>query len=109
MQRVLGLAALAASFSLGTAAADDLRLFSAEDVFELEWADEPEISPDGRQALYVRRFNDVMTDRTRSHVWLVDLDGNLHEPLLADDGSYSSPRWSTPACRASKKSCRGRP
>ena len=83
MKRVFGMLALAAGFSLGAAANDDLRLFSAEDVFELEWADEPQVSPDGRQALYVRRFNDVMTDRTRSHVWLVDLDGGSHEPLLA--------------------------
>lgn len=109
MKRLLGLAALAASMSAGASANDDLRLFSAEDVFELEWADEPRISPDGRQALYVRRFNDVMTDRTRSHVWLADLDGGLHEPLLADTGSYSSPRWSPDGTRiAYMKSDSGR-
>lgn len=99
MRRICGLAALAVSICAGASANDDLRLFSAEDVFELEWADEPQISPDGRQALYVRRFNDVMTDRTRSHVWLVNLNGGAHEPLLADSGSYSSPRWSPDGTR----------
>jgi len=99
MQRAFGLWALAVSFSIGASANDDLRLFSAEDVFELEWADEPQISPDGRQALYVRRFNDVMSDRTVSHVWLVNLDGSLHEPLLADTESYNSPRWSPDGTR----------
>ncbi|MEE4153491.1 MAG: S9 family peptidase [Erythrobacter sp.] len=76
-------------------AQDELRRFTAEDVFELEWADAPEISPDGKRALYIRRSNDIMADRTRSHVWIVNLDGSGHEPLLADTtGSYRSPRWS---------------
>ncbi|AWW74821.1 peptidase S9 family protein [Erythrobacter sp. KY5] len=78
---------------------EELRLFSAEDVFELEWADDPQVSPDGSQAIYVRRFNDIMTDRTRSHVWIVNLDGSRHEPLLADSGSYRSPRWSPDGSR----------
>ncbi len=99
MKRVTALAVLAAGISFGALANDDLRLFSTDDVFELEWADEPQISPDGRQAVYVRRFNDVMTDRTGSHVWLTALDGSLHEPLLADAGSYSSPRWSPDGTR----------
>ncbi|MEL7452649.1 MAG: S9 family peptidase [Pseudomonadota bacterium] len=94
MRLFIGLLAFAASFNGHALADDDLHLFSAEDVFELEWADEPQISPDGQQALYVRRFNNVMTDRTHSHVWLVRLDGTGHEPLLADNQSYASPRWS---------------
>ncbi|MEM8636653.1 MAG: S9 family peptidase, partial [Pseudomonadota bacterium] len=49
--------------------------------------------------LYVRRSNDIMTDRTRSHVWLVNLDGTSHEPLLADDDTYQSPRWSPDGTR----------
>ena len=43
---------------------EELKLFSAEDVFELEWADDPQVSPDGSQAIYVRRFNDIMTPMT---------------------------------------------
>jgi len=109
MQRIFGLVTLALSFSIGASANDDLRLFSAEDVFELEWADDPQISPDGRQALYIRRFNDIMTDRTRSHVWLASLDGSSHEPLLADTESYRSPRWSPEGNRiAYLKSSAGR-
>ncbi|MEM7779323.1 MAG: S9 family peptidase [Pseudomonadota bacterium] len=75
------------------------RLFTAEDVFELEWADAPEVSPDGTQAIYIRRFNDIMVDRTRSHVWIVNLDGSGQEPLLADSGSYRSARWSPDGTR----------
>lgn len=93
------LAGVLASSATSAAAQDEVRLFSAEDVFELEWADGPQVSPDGTQAVYVRRFNDIMRDRTLSHVWLVNLDGSLHEPLLADSGSYRSPRWSPDGTR----------
>ncbi len=94
MQKSLSLLAFVLAFTAQASADDHLRLFTAEDVFDLEWADGPQISPDGKQALYLRRFNDVMTDRTRSHVWLVNLDGSLHEPLLSGTQSYRSPRWS---------------
>ena len=93
------LAALLASLPSAAQADDHLRLFSAEDVFELEWADDPQVSPDGTQAIYLRRFNDIQTDRTRAHVWIVNLDGSGHEPLLADEGSYRSPRWSPDGTR----------
>ena len=103
MKRLIALAAALASFPTTAPAQNtptqEPRLFSAEDVFELEWADDPQISPDGRQAIYLRRFNDIQTDRTRSHVWIVNLDGSGHEPLLADEGSYSSPRWSPDGTR----------
>ena len=99
MKRLFGLVIFGASICFGASANDNLRLFSAEDVFELEWADDPQIAPDGLKALYVRRFNDVMTDRTHSHVWLINLDGSNHQPLLADAGSYSSPRWSPDGAR----------
>lgn len=99
MQRLLILAFILFGLTTTAFAKDDLRLFTAEDVFELEWADDPQISPDGTQALYLRRFNDIMTDRTRSHLWVAKLDGSLHEPLLADRGSYRSPRWSPDGTR----------
>ncbi|WP_432200837.1 prolyl oligopeptidase family serine peptidase [Erythrobacter sp. W53] len=92
-------AALLVGAATSANASDEPRLFSAEDVFELEWADDPQISPDGKQAVYLRRSNDIMIDRTVSHVWLVDMDGAGHEPLLADSGSYRSPRWSPDGTR----------
>jgi len=84
---------------LSMSASAEPALFTAEDVFELEWADDPQISPDGREVLYLRRFNDIMSDRTLSHVWRVKLDGSDHEPLLSGAKSYSSPRWSPDGSR----------
>jgi dipeptidyl aminopeptidase/acylaminoacyl peptidase len=97
--RSLAILSLALLGAAPAAAGDELRPFTGDDVFELEWADDPQVSPDGTRALYVRRSNDAMKDRTVSRVWLVALDGSSHEPLLADEGSYSSPRWSPDGAR----------
>ena len=66
----------------------------AADVFELEWAADPQISPDGSQIVYVRTSNDVMSDRSRRQIWIVGADGSGHRPLITGEHSYSSPRWS---------------
>ena len=68
--------------------------FEAADVFQLEWASDPQISPDGSQIVYVRNFNDVMTDRSRSNLWIIDFDGSNHRPLTSGNDNYGSPRWS---------------
>lgn len=64
------------------------------DVFELEVATDPQISPDGNQVVYVRQSNDIMTDRARSNIWVVGTDGENHRPLLSGAQSFTSPRWS---------------
>ena len=69
-------------------------LFTAKDVFNLEYAADPQISPDGKSVVYVRRSNDIMSDRTRSNLWIVSVDGQSHRPLLSSIDNYSSPRWS---------------
>ncbi len=73
--------------------------FTAEDVFELERALDPQISPDGRRVVYVRSGFDVMTDRPRSALWMVNVDGTDHRPLASGPNNYSSPRWSPDGAR----------
>lgn len=73
--------------------------FSAEDVFALEYASDVRVSPDGQTLAYVRKTNDIMTDRTRSNIWLVDADGNNHRPFLSGRDNYTSPRWSPDGAR----------
>jgi len=75
------------------------REFQALDVFGLEYADEPQISPDGRQIVYVRNGFDIRTDQPRANLWAIDADGANHRPLLADRESYGSPRWSPDGTR----------
>jgi acylaminoacyl-peptidase len=72
--------------------------FELLDVFELEYAADPRIAPDGRLVVYVRTFFDVMTDRRRSNLWLVDVPQEgaapLHRPLTSGTDHHGSPRWS---------------
>lgn len=87
-------AVLFVTVSLPVFAQDELRLFQAEDVFQLEYASDPRISPDGSQVVYERRANDIMTDSTRSNLWLLATDGRRHRPLVSGAVQASSPRWS---------------
>jgi acylaminoacyl-peptidase len=63
------------------------------DVFGLEWASDPQISPDGSRIAYVRNSMDVMKDRRRSQIWLIRSDGSDHRPVTSG-GSEFAPRWS---------------
>jgi dipeptidyl aminopeptidase/acylaminoacyl peptidase len=65
--------------------------FTARDLFDLEAADDPQISPDGRWIAYVRRSGDIMTDRFRRSIWLIDTTTGRQVPLARDAGQ---PRWS---------------
>ncbi|RST32301.1 S9 family peptidase [Sphingomonas ginkgonis] len=71
------------------------RYLTGADLFGLEWASDPQISPDGRTIAYVRRSNDIMTDRTRSTIWLVDTASGQQRPMSAG----ASPRWSPDGTR----------
>ncbi|PTQ12308.1 peptidase S9 family protein [Sphingomonas oleivorans] len=70
------------------------RHFEAQDLFSLEVASDPQIAPKGDVVAYVRRSNDIMTDRARSTIWLVDRKTGAHTPLVAGPGAHSQPRWS---------------
>ncbi|AZZ96477.1 S9 family peptidase [Pseudoalteromonas sp. R3] len=66
----------------------------AEDIFELEYASDPQISPNGEQVVYVRNSNDVMKDAKRQNLWLVDAKTGVQSPLFSDENRYYQPRWS---------------
>jgi acylaminoacyl-peptidase len=81
------------------AAAQDANLFRPADVFELEYATDPQVSPDGRRIAYVRTGMDIMSDRQRGHLWMIDGEGDGHRALTTGSGSYGSPRWSPDGTR----------
>ncbi|QQS42555.1 MAG: S9 family peptidase [Acidobacteriota bacterium] len=66
-----------------------------KDLFEIEFATDPQISPDGRSIVYVRNYYDIMTDRRRADLWVVG-ENLSNQPFLPDSrlGDASSPRWS---------------
>jgi acylaminoacyl-peptidase len=74
--------------------AQDSLAFDLEHVFELEYATDPQIAPDGEQVVYARTFMDKQADRRAARLWLVNADGSGHRPLTAPDVRASQPRWS---------------
>ena len=68
--------------------------FTGDDIFGLSVGADPQISPDGSQIAYVRRTNDIMTDRAVSSIWLIDVASGDETPLVTGAGSHVSPRWS---------------
>lgn len=83
-----------AAASLAAPAAGPERLFTARDLFSLEVATDPQISADGRWVAYVRSSADIMTDRFRPTIWLIDTRTGQQRPLAAGTGAHSQPRWS---------------
>jgi dipeptidyl aminopeptidase/acylaminoacyl peptidase len=72
------------------------RSFTGSDLFGVTIAADPQISPDGRTIVYVRRTGDVMTDRVRSSLWLIDVASGRQTPFASEG---SSPRWSPDGSR----------
>ena len=73
------------------------KAFQPLDVFELEYASGPQISPDGETILYSRNHFDIMNDRGKSDVWMIDKEGR-HLPLLTS-GNISGATWSPDGSR----------
>lgn len=97
---LLATAAMAApAFAAEPPADAPQRLFTGEDLFKLESAADPQVSPDGRTVAYVRRSADVMNDQVRGAIWLVDVASGRQRPLITGPGSYGAPRWSPDGTR----------
>ncbi|HUK90910.1 MAG TPA: S9 family peptidase, partial [Blastocatellia bacterium] len=64
------------------------------DLFNLQSVSDPQISPDGRKIVYVRRFGDITTDKYYTNLWIINFDGSDNRPLTTGNRSDGSPRWS---------------
>jgi dipeptidyl aminopeptidase/acylaminoacyl peptidase len=75
------------------------KLFEGRDLFALQVATDPQIHPDGKVVAYTRVTYDVMKDKGRSSIWIVDTESGLQTPLVSGSGDHSSPRWSPDGSR----------
>src|SRR5678815_4617458 len=75
------------------------KTFSARDLFGLQAASDPQVRPDGGAIAYVRIANDIMSDRARRSIWLVDPASAVQTPVAADEAANMSPRWSPDGSR----------
>jgi len=93
--RLGSLGLVATALTPGLRGADPSRdVLKLIDLFNLEIASDPQISPDGTRVVFVRNFNDIMKDRKRSNLWIVDFEGGDARPLTTGNENDSSPRWS---------------
>jgi dipeptidyl aminopeptidase/acylaminoacyl peptidase len=93
------LALLLLGLALASPAHAELPRFQPADLFHLQWASHPDISRDGRRIVYVRNHVDIMADRFRQNLWLIDADGGQHEPLTTGSENHAQPQWSPDGAR----------
>ncbi len=86
-------------FTITNLNAQDHPAFTSMDVFELEWVNDPQISPDGNYVVYERKSMDIMKDKRVARIWLIKSDGTEHQKLSSMDVSESKPRWSPDGSR----------
>ena len=83
------------------------RTFTGQDLFDLAYATDPQISPDGESIVYVRRQNDIMTDRAGASIWMIDVASGEEMPFAGRNGSAFAPRWSPDGSRVAYVSTEG--
>jgi dipeptidyl aminopeptidase/acylaminoacyl peptidase len=71
-----------------------IRKFEGRDLFSLEQASDPQISPDGRTIAYVRVSYDIMRDAAKTSIWLIDVAAETQTPVVSGPGNHTTPRWS---------------
>ncbi len=71
------------------------RPFTPEDIVNVQWLSDPQISPDGRSVAFVVTRMDGEADEYRSQVWLMATDGASEPRQLTFGPKHDSmPRWS---------------
>ncbi|GAB5400105.1 MAG: S9 family peptidase [Aureisphaera sp.] len=69
--------------------------FDYLDVFDLEYAGDPQISPDGEYVVYRRTGFDIMKDRSAGSLWLLSTDDRkIHHKLTSRESGERQARWS---------------
>lgn len=91
MKKLLTLGFLLSATSAYANATDNT--LKLDDVFQLEYASQPAVHPDGSYTVFVRNYMDIMSDRRLGNLWRVDNKGELR-PLTGGEANDHSPTWS---------------
>jgi len=86
---------ICASMTIAFATEHESEHLEVADYLEMEQVSDPQISPDGEQIVYTRRYVDRMNDSWHSALWIMDADGSRQRFLV--DGSNA--RWSPDGTR----------
>ncbi|MCI0436066.1 MAG: S9 family peptidase [Gemmatimonadetes bacterium] len=93
--QAVALAVITLALIATTGSAQQPDRLSLNDYLEFEQVGAPELSPDGRQIIYARRWVDKLNDAWESSLYIMNADGSRPRKLL--DGG--SPRWSPDGTR----------
>ena len=88
--------AIASHWSPGRASrgAQDKRPMTFVDILELPTIQDPQLSPDGKQILFVMDKADWKGNRRIGHIYRINADGTDQVQLTFGERGESSPRWS---------------
>ena len=65
-----------------------------EDIFDLQYVAEPQISPSGNQIIYRRMRFDILKDRAVGNLWIINYDGSNNQKLTSSEGEEYGAKWS---------------
>ncbi|MBN1894665.1 PD40 domain-containing protein, partial [bacterium] len=74
--------------------ADGKHPFSVQDLVSMDRISEPQVSPDGKQAVFVLRRTDLEQNKGIRHLWLVNTDGTGLRRLTSQGPGDFNPQWS---------------
>lgn len=78
----------------GTLSAAGKRLITETDLFKFVWIADPQISPDGKQVVFVRVNVNEKKDGYETALWIVPTDGSEPPRSFTSGPGDNSPRWS---------------
>jgi len=81
--KLIALAALLTSLCFSVLANDNLQTLQLENVFDLEYANQIEMTNDGKTVYFVRNRMDIKSDRKVSNIWSVDSNSKQLQPLTS--------------------------
>ncbi|MCH9651468.1 MAG: S9 family peptidase [Deltaproteobacteria bacterium] len=67
--------------------------FNVHDLVNLKRISSPQISPDGKDIVFVLRTTDLEANRGRTDLWRVGVDGAGLQRLTSHEAGDSNPRW----------------
>jgi dipeptidyl aminopeptidase/acylaminoacyl peptidase len=76
-----------------------MRLIQAEDLYQLQSVNDPQMSPDGQQVIYVQQRVDRKSEKKYTNLWIVPSAGGMPRQFTYGDWRDSLPRWSPDGSR----------
>jgi dipeptidyl aminopeptidase/acylaminoacyl peptidase len=91
--RLFTLVLLCVLCAVAGSAARQKRPLTEQDLLKFVWIADPQISPDGRQVVFVRVVVNEKTDDYDTSIWLVPADGSAAPRPLSAGTRDTTPRW----------------